>query len=73
VEQVVLFFLIIRQSYVFVFSAGYVLLITVRVPTFKTLAKFNIDASGTGPTAERNQWIVGMINSAPYISSALIG
>ncbi|KAJ7928599.1 hypothetical protein B0H13DRAFT_1968080 [Mycena leptocephala] len=35
--------------------------------------QFNIDASGTGPTAERNQWIVGMINSAPYISSASLG
>ncbi|KAJ7128898.1 hypothetical protein C8R43DRAFT_1090095 [Mycena crocata] len=37
------------------------------------IEQFGIDDSGTGPTAERNQWIVGVINSAPYIASALIG
>ncbi|KAJ7502799.1 hypothetical protein B0H11DRAFT_1711553, partial [Mycena galericulata] len=35
--------------------------------------EFGIDDTGTGPTAARNQWIIGVINSAPYISSALIG
>ncbi|KAF7362073.1 putative polyol transporter 1 [Mycena venus] len=35
--------------------------------------EFGIDDSGTGPTAERNQWIVGVINSAPYIAAAIIG
>ncbi|KAJ7124934.1 hypothetical protein C8R44DRAFT_781836 [Mycena epipterygia] len=35
--------------------------------------QFGIDDSGTGPVAERNQWIVGVINSAPYISCALLG
>ncbi|KAF8195818.1 hypothetical protein K438DRAFT_1760708 [Mycena galopus ATCC 62051] len=34
--------------------------------------EFGIDDSGTGPTVARNQWIVGVINSAPYISSSLI-
>ncbi|KAL1853479.1 hypothetical protein Plec18170_005476 [Paecilomyces lecythidis] len=27
----------------------------------------------SGPNAERNQWIVGVINAAPYISTALLG
>ncbi|KAJ7679753.1 hypothetical protein B0H17DRAFT_1077620 [Mycena rosella] len=35
--------------------------------------EFNIDPNDPGATGERNQWIVGVINSAPYISSALIG
>ncbi|KJA22446.1 hypothetical protein HYPSUDRAFT_67116 [Hypholoma sublateritium FD-334 SS-4] len=35
--------------------------------------EFNIDFSNGGPNASTNQWIVGLINSAPYISSCLIG
>ncbi|KAJ6603120.1 hypothetical protein B0H10DRAFT_2167249 [Mycena sp. CBHHK59/15] len=35
--------------------------------------EFGIDDSTPGPDVARNQWIVGVINSAPYISSALIG
>ncbi|KAJ7497103.1 hypothetical protein FB451DRAFT_1210063 [Mycena latifolia] len=35
--------------------------------------EFGIDDTGTGPTAARNQWIIGVINSAPYMSSALVG
>ncbi|KAJ0426043.1 hypothetical protein BJY00DRAFT_272800 [Aspergillus carlsbadensis] len=27
----------------------------------------------TGPHAERNQWLVGVVNAAPYIASAVIG
>ncbi|KJA27733.1 hypothetical protein HYPSUDRAFT_34863 [Hypholoma sublateritium FD-334 SS-4] len=33
----------------------------------------NVDFSNGGPNASRNQWIVGLINSAPYVSSCLIG
>ncbi|KAJ6536340.1 hypothetical protein B0H19DRAFT_962966 [Mycena capillaripes] len=35
--------------------------------------QFNIDPNDPGSAGERNQWIVGVINSAPYIASALIG
>ncbi|KAJ7213653.1 hypothetical protein B0H12DRAFT_1155841 [Mycena haematopus] len=35
--------------------------------------EFNIDPNDPGSTGERNQWIVGVINSAPYIASSLIG
>ncbi|KAJ7790395.1 hypothetical protein B0H14DRAFT_2939897 [Mycena olivaceomarginata] len=35
--------------------------------------EFNIDPNDPGSTGERNQWIVGVINSAPYIASAIIG
>ncbi|KAF8160959.1 hypothetical protein B0H34DRAFT_781615 [Crassisporium funariophilum] len=35
--------------------------------------EFNIDPSAGDPNASRNQWIVGLINSAPYISSCLLG
>ncbi|KAJ6506742.1 hypothetical protein C8R45DRAFT_970404 [Mycena sanguinolenta] len=35
--------------------------------------EFNIDPNDPGSTGEKNQWIVGVINSAPYIASALIG
>ncbi|KKK25618.1 hypothetical protein P175DRAFT_0522673 [Aspergillus ochraceoroseus IBT 24754] len=27
----------------------------------------------TGPNAERNQWLVGVVNAAPYIASAVLG
>ncbi|KAG7093617.1 hypothetical protein E1B28_007281 [Marasmius oreades] len=35
--------------------------------------EFGIDPSPSDPNAARNQWLVGVINSAPYIASALIG
>ncbi|KAL0568184.1 hypothetical protein V5O48_013806 [Marasmius crinis-equi] len=36
--------------------------------------EFGIDPGDSDPnTAERNQWIVGVVNSAPYIASAFIG
>ncbi|KAJ7480835.1 hypothetical protein FB451DRAFT_1446910 [Mycena latifolia] len=35
--------------------------------------QFNINPNDPGSVGERNQWIVGVINSAPYIASALIG
>ncbi|KAJ7321019.1 hypothetical protein DFH08DRAFT_1085989 [Mycena albidolilacea] len=35
--------------------------------------EFNIDPNDPGSTGERNQWIVGVINSAPYIASAIVG
>jgi sugar porter (SP) family MFS transporter len=34
---------------------------------------FNISTDDTDPNAARNQWIVGVINSAPYIASCLCG
>ena len=34
---------------------------------------FGIDDTAGAPNANRNQWIVGVINAAPYIASAFIG
>ncbi|KAF8972920.1 hypothetical protein BDZ97DRAFT_1648848 [Flammula alnicola] len=36
-------------------------------------AEFGIDFASGGPNASRNQWIVGLINSGPYISACLMG
>lgn len=30
--------------------------------------QFGIDDTPGGPNAGRNQWIVGLVNSAPYVS-----
>lgn len=35
--------------------------------------EFGIDDSTGAPNAAHNQWIVGLVNSAPYIASALLG
>lgn len=35
--------------------------------------EFDIDPTTPGPKANRNQWIVGVINAAPYIAACLIG
>ncbi|KAF9484498.1 hypothetical protein BDN70DRAFT_872527 [Pholiota conissans] len=35
--------------------------------------EFGIDFSNGGPNASVNQWIVGVINSGPYISASLLG
>ncbi|KAK6974591.1 sugar transporter [Favolaschia claudopus] len=35
--------------------------------------EFNINPNDPGSAGARNQWIVGVINSAPYIASALVG
>ncbi|KAJ3931602.1 MAG: hypothetical protein NXY57DRAFT_1006770 [Lentinula lateritia] len=34
---------------------------------------FNITDDASNPDAARNQWIIGLINSGPYIGAALIG
>jgi len=35
--------------------------------------EFNIDPNDPGAAGERNQWIVGVINSAPYIAASIVG
>ena len=30
--------------------------------------QFGIDPSVDGPDASRNQWLLGLVNSAPYVS-----
>ncbi|KAL7419430.1 hypothetical protein Q5752_006268 [Cryptotrichosporon argae] len=35
--------------------------------------QFGINDATGAPNASRNQWLVGLVNSAPYIGSALIG
>ena len=35
--------------------------------------KFLLDGVTPNPEAEKNQWIVGLINAAPYIASAFLG
>ncbi|KAF8904392.1 hypothetical protein CPB84DRAFT_1845352 [Gymnopilus junonius] len=35
--------------------------------------QFNINSVAGQPNADRNEWIIGMINSAPYISASLLG
>ncbi|ORY23921.1 and other transporter-domain-containing protein [Naematelia encephala] len=35
--------------------------------------EFNINDASTDPNHARNQWIVGVVNAAPYIASALLG
>ncbi|KAG6811257.1 hypothetical protein H0H92_008300 [Tricholoma furcatifolium] len=35
--------------------------------------QFNISTDSSNPQAARNQWIVGLINSGPYIASCLLG
>ncbi|TFK44551.1 hypothetical protein BDQ12DRAFT_673197 [Crucibulum laeve] len=36
-------------------------------------AEFNITSNPGDPNASRNEWIVGLINSGPYIASCLMG
>jgi len=33
--------------------------------------QFGIDPSGNGPDSGRNQWLLGLVNSAPYVRIVL--